>query len=81
MKPVQTEETNFAYLGDDDDVADLPCYVEWTPDGGQQAVWSTWEPTELERKAIRDGANISIGLHTTTAIPPMAVVVDDVRSE
>lgn len=75
MQPVKTEKSNFVYLGPTDDIADLPCerVTEVVEDRVHGVVYSVWEPTEEERRAIADGANIKLGIWGMHPIPPVSL--------
>ena len=49
-------------------------------DNGIRGVWSFWQPSEAERKAIADGALIRLSAWGTTH-PPVALHVDGVEGE
>lgn len=60
MKPAHTDQTHLTHvLAGGDERNDLPSYV--TVDAQQrQVIVSTWVPTDEERQAIADGANIEL---------------------
>lgn len=71
MEPIATELSNFTYRGNSSDVIDLPCEVHLDGDGNQQIVASVWEPSDEEREAIREGANIKLFMFSSTPISPV----------
>lgn len=84
MQPVKTEKSNFVYKGPTEDIADLPCErVQEIYEGASgenrvhRAVYSVWEPTDEERQAIADGANVKLGILGMEPIPPVSVEVAD----
>lgn len=63
MKPIRTAETNHNFgapLGHEEEIGNLPCKNE--TEHGANVVYSVWEPTAQERKAIADGYNLRIGV-------------------
>lgn len=69
MKPVRTASSNLVYMGPTPDIGDLHCERE-AP--GQ--IRSIWWFTPAERKAIADGANLSLTI-LREPIPPVALHV------
>lgn len=86
MEWITTEKTNTTYRGDGN-VGDLPCERAVVNIGTEEApehvmaVFSVWEPTELERKRIADGANVKLGILTEPIPPVMLDVVDEPRAK
>lgn len=70
MRPIRTEQSNFTYLGPVPRVADLPCQRQ------DAAVFAVYQPTDEERLAIAQGANIELGI-ATEPIPPVSVTLTD----
>lgn len=69
MNPINTNESNFTYLGPHPEVADLPCRAEGAD------TFSVWELTEEERKLIADGGHIRLGIHGMRPIPPVSLQI------
>lgn len=69
MRPVRTAKSNLVYVGPTPNIGDLHC--ERRAPG---RIYSVWEPTPDERKAIADGANIELGV-MGEPIPPVSLVV------
>jgi hypothetical protein len=69
--PIQTRESNFAFLGPNKDIADLPCRVDQT----KRDTFSVWELTQEERQMIAQGANIRVGVYGMLPIPPFSLQV------
>jgi len=59
MLPIKFEGQNCVYAERQPEYLPLPAFS--TPDG---IVTSIWKPTDKERKAIADGANIALSLCT-----------------
>lgn len=68
MRPIKTNESNFTYLGPEDDIADLPCRTEGMD------TFSVWAPSEEDRKVIANGGNIRLGSYggVLAELSPMA---------
>jgi hypothetical protein len=79
MKPVKTARSNFVYRGPTAEIGDA--WVERRPN--EQVVYLTWQPTQQEREAIWEGANLKMGIFNMEPIPPVSLgistdqVVDD----
>jgi hypothetical protein len=75
MRAVKTATSNHNFgppSGKSDEIGDLPC--EWREAHyGGKAVYSTWVPTDGERKAIAAGQNIEIGIGWIGAMPPISI--------
>lgn len=77
MKPIQTFHTDKRYVVKGDTTGASTLYVEERiDDNNDSKVFSSvWEPSEEERRAIADGANIE--LHCWGAQIPVAIGVND----
>lgn len=80
MKPITTPFTSGVFkLPGGTEENDLP--VEKTTDhDGAPCIRTTWEPTEAERKALAEGANIYL-IVWGTGTPPVAVGVEGEEPE
>lgn len=78
MRPIRTPSLDGVYRGNDRDVEDLPFRREivTTDRGPIVRIVSIWEPSEEEREAIANGANIELGVFYEP-IPPFSVAVSD----
>lgn len=73
MKPVKTVNSSVVYRGGGD-TQDLNCDREAVGIDGRVffAVSSVWEPSEEERRAIAEGANIKLYIYNEP-IPPVGI--------
>lgn len=65
MKPIQTANSNFVYLGPRGDIGNLPCQR------APGVVLSVWELTDAERIMIANGAQVRLGIYGVEPIPPV----------
>jgi hypothetical protein len=79
MLPVTTTRSNHSFgppPGMDDEIGTLPCQIEDGAWGeGTRVIWSVWEPTTAERKAIAAGQNIRLGVGWIGGFPPISLDV------
>lgn len=86
MEWITTDKTNTTYRGGGN-VGDLPCERAVVNIGTEEepehalAVFSVWEPTDLERERIAAGANCKLGILTEPIPPVMLDVVDEPRAK
>lgn len=81
MRAINTEHSNFTYLGDGENVGNLPCQraqLEGGPHDGARIVYSVWAFSDEERAQIAAGANIKLGIYLEP-IPPVSLQVVDER--
>jgi hypothetical protein len=71
MDPIKTNRSNFVYKGPTPDIGDLAC--ERTTESGTPVVYSVWEPSEEERRAIAEGGYVKLGIWGMEPIPPVSV--------
>jgi hypothetical protein len=76
MKGIETEKTDINYKGPVSGIGDLPCWRQYDTEYGVNVIYSVWEPSDEERKAIANGANIELGI-VGEPIPPVSVNVTD----
>lgn len=69
MKPVRTASSNLVYVGPSADIGDLHC--ERMEPG---VIRSVWHFTQAERRAIADGANLSLEI-MYEPIPPVRLTI------
>jgi hypothetical protein len=83
MKPVQTAETteNFAPPPGvtDGSIGDLPCAI--IDEGRGRTIYSVWELSDEERKAIANGWNVRLGVAWIGAMPPVSLGVTHLARE
>lgn len=84
MKAVKTRNSNHNFgppPGLEDYVIDLPCQTMSSMDaygyGKGSVIFSVWEPTDEERKAISEGANVRLGVGWTGTFPPVSIGITD----
>jgi hypothetical protein len=80
MKAIKTEHSNHNFgppKGQEDVITDLPCEIEDDVPGYARGrvIWSVWEPSEGERRAIANGQNIKLGVGWIGGFPPVSVGV------
>jgi hypothetical protein len=80
MRVIQTANSNHNFgppQGNEEIIGDLPCQIEEgvAAYGGGRVIWSVWEPTEAERKAIANGQNVRLGVGWIGGFPPVSVGV------
>jgi hypothetical protein len=78
VRPVKTANSNHNFgppAGCERGIGDLPCQrldVDGTP-----TIRSVWEPGDVERAAIAEGANVELDVAWIGAFPPVALNVTD----
>lgn len=78
MIPVKTGETNMTYVGDAEEVLDLPAVIgrEDAEGGGSYPTITTvWELDGDERFQLERGGRVALQLITTQPPPPVALAV------
>lgn len=73
MDPVRTRRTKGTYRGPVEGVGDLPFWRVQNELGGT-TVYSVWRPSNEERAAICDGADVLLGIWSEP-IPPVSLSV------
>jgi len=78
VKPIKTARSNHNFgppAGHEGSIGDLPCQrlteenIPW--------IRSVWQPSEDERRAIADGANIELDVAWIGGFPPVSLNVSD----
>jgi hypothetical protein len=80
MKSVKTISSNHVFgppHGQEDKIGSLDCQIEENVGafGGGRVIWSVWELSDEDRKAISNGYNIRLGVGWIGAFPPVSVGV------
>lgn len=87
MNVVKTKNSNHNFgppPGQEDSIGDLPCQIEDDVPGfgGGRVIWSVWEPTKEERRAIANGQNVRLGVGWIGGFPPVSVgITHEERAE
>jgi hypothetical protein len=84
MRVIKTENTNHNFgppPGQEDVIGDLPCQTVSTREawghGNGTVIFSVWQPTPEERRAICNGSNIRLGVGWLGTFPPVSVGITD----
>lgn len=86
MEYIRTERTTDVLAGGQPGVSDLPVERAWANIGTEEdpifrpVVWSVWEPTAEERRAILEGNNIRLGIIGVSMPPVIVEMTDQERS-
>ena len=81
MLPVKTARSNHNFgppPGREEDIGDLPCEIVDEPNG-DRFIYSVWEPSDEERKALAAGQNVRLGVGWIGAFPPVSLGVTHER--
>ena len=77
MKPIKVASSNHNFGPPpnvaDGSIGDLPCEIVGYDDGCY--VYSVWQPSEAERKAIANGQNVRLGVGWIGGFPPVSLGV------
>lgn len=77
MRPVKTANSNHSFGPPvnvtDGSIGDLPCQI--VDEEEYRTIYSVWEPSDAERRAIAAGQNVRLGVGWIGGFPPVSLGV------